>query len=40
MREIDATTAADFLRDAGWVPDDAEVILPRQLAALPDQPGA
>ncbi len=29
MREIDATTAADYLRDAGWVPNDAEVTRPR-----------
>jgi 5-methylthioribose kinase len=27
MREIDATTAADYLRDAGWIPNDAEVLV-------------
>ena len=27
MREIDATTAADFLRDAGWIPNDVEVVV-------------
>jgi 5-methylthioribose kinase len=27
MREIDATTAADYLRDAGWIPNGAEVLV-------------
>jgi 5-methylthioribose kinase len=45
MREIDATTAADYLHDAGWVPNDAEVVV-RELSGgvsnivlRVDQPG-